>query len=64
MTAPVLDAGFLAPVMARLDALEKAMAIIREIVDRQISDVGHLDAALDSVVDDVRELRADLRGRQ
>ena len=64
MTAPVLDATLLAPVIVRLDALEKAVAIIREIVDRQIGDVGHLDVALDSVIDDVRELRADLRGRQ
>lgn len=63
MTAPVVDAGFLAPIVARLDALESAVAIIREIVDRHIGDVGHLDVAVDGLAEDMRELRAALRGR-
>jgi hypothetical protein len=63
MTAPVVDAGFLAPIVARLDRLEVALRLIREVVDRQMGDVGHLDVAVESLEDDMRELRNEVRGR-
>ena len=63
MTAPVVDAGFLAPIIARLEKLEVAVHMIREVVDRQMGDVGHLDVQVEGLEEDVRELRASLSGK-
>jgi hypothetical protein len=55
------DAG--APgLLARLDSLEVAIVMIREVIERQMADVGHLDVAVASLEDDMREIRKGLRG--
>jgi hypothetical protein len=63
VTQPVIDAGFLAPIIASLDKLEVAVHMIREVVDRQMGDVGHLDVQVEGLEEDVRELRAILSGK-
>ena len=37
--------------------------MIREVVDRQMGDVGHLDVQVEGLEEDVRELRASLSGK-
>jgi hypothetical protein len=63
MTAPVVDAGFLAPIVARIDRLEVALVLIRDVVNRQMGDVGHLDVAVEELEAGLRELRNEIRGR-
>lgn len=63
MTAPVQDAGFLAPVVARLDKIESAMAELNQLVARLSDDTSQLRDWRDEIVDDVKELRDAIEGR-
>lgn len=63
MTAPVQDAGFLAPIVARLERLEKAVAIVVETAGRLSGDTSQLERDVETIQADLREVRACALGR-
>lgn len=63
MTAPIIHLGLLAPILARLETLERTHAILLEITDRLRTDVAHLDTTLDTQVELLCALRAQVKGQ-
>jgi hypothetical protein len=63
VTAPVVDAGFLAPIVARLDTLEVSVRLLTEIVDRQRMDVVGIDEVTERLRADLKLLRDAVEGK-
>lgn len=61
MTVP--QAGFLAPVQARIDKIEVALSLLEALVGRLMADVVDAAAVADTLTLELRELRAAVRGR-
>ena len=63
MTEPVISAEFLAPVVARLDRIEAALALVVETATRLSNDSTNLERDVEELQAELREVKACVLGR-